>query len=174
MEIPGLGHVTMDADGEHQSGPTRIPVLGATVCRLVVLGYEDDEAKSDFQSAIRRFLALDASALSSSSLPIFRYYQDATAYADDDDEHVVITTPDEVWQHIRPGGEVKVQRDASGDREVYVSVECECAWEAEHGLQIVFRGGHTVTKAGPFDGHLTNVSAFGDSSLTDVVYHSIM
>ncbi|MGW1529765.1 DUF6985 domain-containing protein [Streptomyces sp. NPDC002159] len=75
-------------------------------------------------------------------------------------------------KYLRPGGEVTVQReDAHGDRQVYVSVECECAWEPEHGLQIVFRRGCSVTKVGPFDSHLTNVSAFDRADLADVVYH---
>ena len=52
----------------------------------------------------------------------------------------------------------------------YVSVECECDWEPEHGLQIVFRDGRTVTKVGPYNGHLTNNSAYGRQDLDDVVY----
>jgi hypothetical protein len=45
-------------------------------------------------------------------------------------------------------------RIAGRDQRVYVSVECECDWEPEHGLQIVFRDGATVTKVGPYDGHV--------------------
>jgi hypothetical protein len=72
-----------------------------------------------------------------------------------------------VWNHLTVGPEAIVQRD---DR-VYVSVECECDWEPEHGLQIVFRDGRTVTKVGPYNGHLTNNSAYGRGDLDDVVYH---
>lgn len=46
------------------------------------------------------------------------------------------------------------------------------AASAEHGLQIVFRGRHTVSKVGPFDGHLTNADAFGREGLDSVVYVS--
>jgi hypothetical protein len=56
---------------------------------------------------------------------------------------------------------------------VYVSVGCECDWEVEHGLQIVFRDGATVTKVGPFDGHLTNASAHARDDLEGVVYYSV-
>ncbi|WP_424556342.1 DUF6985 domain-containing protein [Streptacidiphilus pinicola] len=45
-------------------------------------------------------------------------------------------------------------------------LECECAWEPEHGLQIVFRRGCSVSKVGPFDSHLTNVSAFALPTVT--------
>ncbi|MFA1544590.1 DUF6985 domain-containing protein, partial [Actinomadura monticuli] len=52
------------------------------------------------------------------------------------------------------------------------SLECECDWEQEHGLQMVFRDVRTVTKIGPCDGHLTNSAAWGDDSLDGIVYHS--
>jgi len=49
------------------------------------------------------------------------------------------------------------------------TIECGCNWEREHGLQIVLREGLSVTKLGPYDGHLTNA----DSSLESVVYRSM-
>lgn len=55
---------------------------------------------------------------------------------------------------------------------VTASAECECSWEPEHGLQLVFRGGRTISKVGPFDGHLTNTSAFGREDLAGIVYVS--
>ncbi|MBB4928884.1 hypothetical protein [Kitasatospora kifunensis] len=36
---------------------------------------------------------------------------------------------------------------------------------------MVLLGGHSVTKVGPFDGHLTNESAFDRDDLAGVVYH---
>jgi hypothetical protein len=83
---------------------------------------------------------------------------------------VAIAGPKEVWQHIRPGGQLTVERDRFGDRQVCVSVERECAWEPEHGLQVVFRGGHEVTKVGPVDGHLTNAAAYARNDVDDLVY----
>jgi hypothetical protein len=68
---------------------------------------------------------------------------------------VRIAGPEEVFDHVR-FGEITVERDGpEGDGPVFVSVECECAWEPEHGLQIVFREGRSVTKVGPYDGDLT-------------------
>jgi hypothetical protein len=172
MEIPGLGLVTVDADfGDYVSPPLPVPVFGDALCRFVVAGYDDDDAKADFETAVSAFLGLDESALTSASEPVFQYYLDVKAEVGDDEDFVSIARPEDVWSHVRPGGEVSVQReDAHGDRQVYVSVECECAWEPEHGLQIVFRGGCSVSKVGPFDGHLTNVSAFDRADLADVVY----
>ncbi|MFG2693443.1 DUF6985 domain-containing protein [Kitasatospora sp. NPDC048407] len=172
MDIPGLGHVTFDADYDgYLSAPLPVPALGGAACSVAVMGYDDDEAPEDFHAAIDAFLTLDASVLESAALPIFQYYQDVKDLVGDDQGLVPISGPDEIWQHIRPGTEVTVERnDRAGDRQVYVSIECECAWEPEHGLQIVLRGGRSVTKVGPFDGHLTNADASGRDVLADVVY----
>lgn len=54
-----------------------------------------------------------------------------------------------------------------------VDIECKCAWEREHGLNIGFKEGRVVSKVGPYDGHLTNASAFRRDDLHDVVYVSL-
>ncbi|SDT81690.1 hypothetical protein SAMN05216371_6772 [Streptomyces sp. TLI_053] len=126
MEIPGLGPVTLDADfGDYVSTPLPVPVFGDAQCRFVVSGYDDDDAKVDFESAISAFLGLDESALRSASEPVFQYYLDVKAEVGGDEDFVAIAGPDDVWSHVRlGGGEVSVQReDAHGDRQVYVSVE---------------------------------------------------
>jgi hypothetical protein len=63
-----------------------------------------------------------------------------------------------------------VTRREHGDEGVYVSLNCECDWEEEHGLQIVFKNGLKINKVGPYDGHLTNSDAYGDESLEETVY----
>jgi hypothetical protein len=63
-----------------------------------------------------------------------------------------------------------VTRRAYGDRGIYISLECECEWEEEHGLQIVFKNGLRVNKVGPYDGHVTHSDAYADKSLEDVIY----
>lgn len=173
MDIPGLGLVTVDAEfGDYVSAPVAVPAFGDALCRFVVAGYDDDDAKVDFAAAIGAFLGLEESALKSAAVPVFQYYLDVKASVGDEEGFVSIAGPDEIWSYVRPGDEVSVQReDAHGDRRVYLSVECECAWEPEHGLQIVFRRGSSVSKVGPFDSHLTNASAFDRADLADVVYH---
>jgi hypothetical protein len=56
---------------------------------------------------------------------------------------------------------------------MYASLECNCDWEEEHGLLIVFKEGREVSKIGPYDGHLTHSDAYGDPALEDVVYRSL-
>ena len=175
VQIPDLGTVVKDADlGWYRSAPIPVPVLGGAPCLITVDGYDDDPAQEDFHAVIRNFLALDHSALVEAASSIYAYYRDAMddVLADGDDEwHVEISGPEDVLAHVQLGNEPIVVRDSNGDQRVYVSVECECAWEPEHGLQIVFRDGATVTKVGPYDGHLTNSAAHTDDELDGVVYH---
>lgn len=171
MEIPGLGAAAYDAkSGWYESPALAVPVLGGAKCSFVVDGYAGDPAPSDFHDAIAAFLALDAAVLATAALPIFEYYLDVRSEFRDQDGFPLITVPDEVWQHIRYG-QVTVGRGSGRDGDsVFVSVEAECAWEPEHGLQIVFRGGQAVTKVGPFDGHYSHASAFDSDDLVGVVY----
>ncbi|WP_245908495.1 DUF6985 domain-containing protein [Pseudosporangium ferrugineum] len=173
VQIPGLGMVVEDGDlGWYYSAPIPVAVLGGTACRFVLDGYDNDPVPEDFHAAIRTFRALDRSALGAATSSIFAYYRDVMdeARADGGDQwYVEVDSPHEVLDHVRLGNEPTVSRDPYGDRHVYISVECECDWEPEHGLQIVFRDGATVTKVGPYDDHLTNSAAYGDDQLDGVV-----
>ena len=157
-------------DDWYSSVPVPVAVLGGGQFRFVAAGYDDDAHPADFFRAVATFLALDASALHAATGAVFAYYRDvAEMCAAGGYPCVEITRPGDVWLHVRPGPEPTVER--AGDR-VYVSVECECAWEPEHGLQVVFADGAVVTKVGPYDGHLTNAAAFGRDDLAGEVYVS--
>jgi hypothetical protein len=177
MLFPGLGSLVKDPVlGWYESEPMPVPVLGDAECRIVVDGgYDGDHAPEDFHAAVRTFLTLDRSALDAAAPAIFAYYRDImddVVAAGDDDWYVEIEGPHDVLDHVELGNQPMVVRDAYDDRRVYVSVECECDWEPEHGLQIVFQDGRMVTKVGPYDGHLTNANAYDDDSLEAVVYRS--
>jgi hypothetical protein len=172
MEIPELGLMTTDLElGWHISAERPIRALGALPRRVIVSGYDDDPAKEEIHAAIRDFLALDGSVLQAAAPSIFEYYQDVVAgWGPGDPRYVKIPSPAEIWRHIHIGTDVMVVRNPSHDRRVYVSIECECDWEPEHGLQIVFREGQVVSKVGPYNGHVTNAAAYARYDLADVVY----
>jgi hypothetical protein len=131
---------------------------------------DEDQTAVD---AVTSFLTTDDRALRDASGDAFAYYLDTVRLVREqgcDLQLPEIAGPQSVWDHVSFGGEFHVDR--SDDGQVYVSIECECTWEPEHGLQLVFRGGRTVSKVGPFDGHLTNASAFGRHDLGGAVYIS--
>jgi hypothetical protein len=171
-ELPGIGRMTWDEEMDwYVLEEMPVPVLGGQVCRIIVDGYDGDEARDDLTGAIRNFLALDPSALRAAEAHVFQYYRDCAEYwDDDDDDYPDIPTPADVWQHVRFGTEPVVKRRAYGDRGIYISLECECDWEPEHGLEIVFHNGQRVNKVGPYDGHCTNADAYDDESHEDLIY----
>jgi hypothetical protein len=156
VEIPGLGPVVADVEGYGLiSAPVPVPVL-SEVARPIRLDewYEDDPGKDDWHTAVRAFLAQDRTALQAAAPAVFAYYRQLAEDFAGEEGFPRIAEPAGVWAHVDFGRSVPtVQRDGEHGP-VCVSVEAECAWEPEHGLQLVFRGGVEVTKAGPYDGHL--------------------
>jgi hypothetical protein len=173
MNIPGLGELTRNNYGEYQSDPITVRVLGGKKCRFTVEEYDDDPDKEAFHVAIANFLGLNESALKDAAPHVFQYYKDLEDdWKSYDDDFKPIKSPDGVWAHVRFGSELTVSRRGYGDKGIYISIECGCDWEEEHGMQIVFKNGLKVNKVGPFDGHLTNADAFADESLENVVYRA--
>ncbi len=172
MNVPGLGQMTEPDDlGWRRSEPLPVVVLRGQTCRIVLEGYDDDQEKGEFHEAIENFLAADATVLEAAASHIFRYYQDCNAdWEPGDEEYIAIQAPADVWDHITLGDEPTVTRRGYGDHGVYVTLECNCDWEPEHGLQIVFRRGLSVCKVGPNDGHVTNSDAYANPGLEHVIY----
>lgn len=131
---------------------------------------ELDPRDEGIARAIRSFIALRPSALAEVEEHVFRYYLDCKAHLEPGDAgYVEIATAKDVWKHVDFGFEATVGR-RKDDGKVYISLECNCDWEPEHGLQLVFKEGCRVNKVGPFDGHVTTSDAYADPSLEDVVY----
>jgi hypothetical protein len=172
MEIPGLGRLTDPDDlGWRWSDPRSVRALRGHECRLVLDGYDDDENTDEFHETIANFLSVDSSVLDEAAPAIFEYYQDCNAdWEQGDPEYVGILRPSDIWSHIRFDEAPLITRRLHGDKAVYVSLECRCDWEPEHGLQIVFRKGLSVNKVGPYNDQLSNADAYGDDRLEHVVY----
>ncbi|WP_444932074.1 DUF6985 domain-containing protein [Microbulbifer sp. SSSA002] len=172
IEIPFLGEVEEDQFNNWlMSKPIAVNVLGGEQFELILDEYKDDKAKEDFHEAIQNFLSIDDSTLKEAQDHIYRYYRDIfVQLIPGDDWYVEIATPDKIWKHIKFGSTATVSRRPHGDKSVYISLECSCDWEREHGLQIVFKQGLHVNKIGPFDGHLTNSDAYANDELENVVY----
>lgn len=172
IEIHPIGLLKLDKEFDwHVSDPVSLPILDGREVRFVVEGYVDDSAKEEFVESIHNLLAAKPNVLKAVSEDLYQYYLDANdnIYRDEEDQ-LEIESPDAVWRFVEFGGEVHIERRGYGDEGVYVSFECGCEWEEEHGLQIVLKNGTKVCKLGPYDGHLTNSDAYDDDSLENVVY----
>lgn len=172
IEVPLLGELEKDRfDDWLRSKPIPVKVLGGGQFEFILEGYEEDEIKEEFHQAIENFLSLDEKVLKESEKYIYQYYKDVfVQLVPEDDWYVEIDKPEDVWKHIQFGNTPVVTRRPYGDEDVYISLECSCDWEQEHGLQIVCKQGLYVNKVGPFDGHLTNSDAYANEKLENVVY----
>ena len=70
-----------------------------------------------------------------------------------------IKDENEIWNFIYPQT-IFVTRRHRHDENIYINVTCECEWEQEHGLQLVFRQGKILTRISAQDGHITEADAY--------------
>jgi len=64
-----------------------------------------------------------------------------------------VKTANDIWKFVTPT-EIIIHGDEND--EFYLCVSCECEWEEEHGLQLVFKNGQTLTRASGHDGHFAD------------------
>ena len=169
MDLPGLGPLTDDDELPTwaRSGPVDVPMLGRA-CTFRLVDYDDSE-REPFAAAVASLLAATPDVLTAATADVFRYYQDLAAQV----PALRLTEPAAVWAHVRPGGIVRIRRRRYGERGVYASIDFDCDWDREHGLELVLCDGQRITKLGPRDGHVSNADAYGEPRFEDVVYVSL-
>jgi hypothetical protein len=169
VTIPSLGTLVNVESDWLTSEPVDVPALG-THCRFIVDGFVPAETTSLSESA-QAFCALSTDELRREAGDhVWAYYSDFAAHYGDEPRFPAIAGVDQVWDFVKFGAEVWVRRQ---EGHWYVSVESECAWEPEHGLELVFRGGNELVKVGQVDGQVTNRWAYNDDSIPDnVIYLS--
>jgi hypothetical protein len=118
-------------------------------------------------------MAADESLLADATEHVHQYCIDMNTLWGDEAPILDISKPEDVWRYVDLGTQLCVSRDHGSGRDVFVSLECNCAGEIEHGLQLVFRNGNEISKVGPFDGHVSNESAYADERLRGVVYKRV-
>ena len=168
--IPCVGAVTAESRFPHTllSKPLAVGMLDNTECTFEFPWYFQEPAPEEIDTAVENFLSADKSVLMQSQDYIWNYYSDC--YRDcitRDDQPLLLQSRDQVWDHIQFGNRIKVRR--KGDA-IYLSMECECDWNIDDGLQIVFKRGEVISRISAYDGHMTNASSWNDPSLQGVVY----
>jgi hypothetical protein len=97
------------------------------------------------------FIRLNSIDRTENSDVVHRYYSASLEYGYT--KPLDIQTPKDVWKFVTPT-EIIIHWDEDGG--FYLCVSCECEWEEEHGLQLVFKDGQTLTRASGHDGHFTD------------------
>ncbi len=155
----------------------QVPFLGPGEHRFS-FGFRvpDEEGRRGAQQVVDRAMAAGPAVLTAAEPYLVQFCEETKAlYANDGPIDVHLARPSDVWSHVSIGEKLRVKRRNAGDAEDgwYLSIECNCDWEVEHGLQLVFRDGIALSKVSMYDGRLTNSDGHGGSSHAGVVYVSI-
>lgn len=169
MQIRSIGILTPDPDIEEwvQSEEVSIPYFQGKKLQFILENYEKDSKPQDFETAINNFLALNLENRNQASEAVYKHYKEIADSPQADNLDVTISTPEEVWDCIHPT-EIYVSRRSVGEKKVYLQIACECIWELEHGLQIIYQQGETLTRVSSQDGHLTNEDVVASDFLGDL------
>jgi hypothetical protein len=154
-----------------------VPFFGGKVLPVIFMGYrpgEDAAFIEDADRTLRNFLKLSQTNRQNVSEHVHRNctdFLDAVELDEADERLREITRPEEIWAFVHPQT-VYVKRRHRRDREIYLTVACECDWEEEHGLQLVFRQGRQLTRVSGQDGHLTHADAYNVPDSEDALLSS--
>jgi hypothetical protein len=116
---------------------------------------EADQAMTNFLN----FTSEDRNSISDLAYKNCMDFLDAVGYDEIDEPLRQIVECNDIWNFIQPT-EIYVTRRPYKEKDIYIQIACECDWEQEHGLQLVFRQGKKLTRISDQDGHLTEADAY--------------
>lgn len=148
-----------------KSNKIEIPFFDGKPLTITFMDFEpenDEKFIEEADNALNNFFnlkAVDRIAISDLAYKNCKDFIDAVSYDDVDERLHQIKSKTEIWNFIHPA-EILVTRRPYKDQDIYILIACECDWEIEHGLQLVFRQGKKITRISEQDGHLTEADAF--------------
>ena len=160
---------TLKQDGSFSdwwiSDPVEIPLLAGEKFQITFMGFEPKEDAgfiTEADNALKSFLSLtinDRNSLSELVNQNCTDFLEMVDFDEMDEELRQISEPNDIWKFVYPT-EIYVSRRSRRDQDIYISISCNCEWEQEHGLQLVFRQGKKLTRISSNDGHLTESDAY--------------
>lgn len=159
-----LGQLTWHAElAWWQSQPIAISLFdGATASIVLDAEGEDPFAPfaDDVLAAARVFLALRESDRAEIEPHVWQEYTDIRDVIGEDCPEIARA---DIWKNVDLNG-VHIERRIKDDL-VYVSIECNCEWEPEHGMQLVLQHGSRWVRVSDYSGHLTEGDSFACEAL---------
>lgn len=110
--------------------------------------------------ALTNFLKLTAVDRLKDSRHLYAYYLDYSELIGDYEMHigerrVIPTSPEDIWNYVTP---LRLWLKIEAGVE-YVMCDCNCWWDIEHGVQLVWKEGRRLTKVSSFDDSPTHHNA---------------
>ncbi|WP_424244236.1 hypothetical protein Dip510_001437 [Elusimicrobium posterum] len=139
---------------------------------ITFMDFEPEHDKTyieEADKALENFLKLDHNYRKSISELVYQNCKDfieAVGIEDFDESLTKIKDKNDIWNFVYPS-HLYIKRRPYKEQDIYVQIECECAWEEEHGLQLVFRQGKKITRVSEIDGHLTEADAWNKADEED-------
>lgn len=148
-----------------EAEPREIPFFYNKKIKITFMGLvsaDDIEFIEEADLALGKFLSKTESDRNGLSNLTYKHcidFLDAVDYGDEDGRLRKIEDKNEIWNYVYPKDIFVARRDRR-DEDIYINMTCECEWEKEHGLQLVFRQGKKLTRISEQDGHLTESDAY--------------
>jgi hypothetical protein len=152
MKSKIVGLLKEDEDGlGWVSKPFEIPYFDNLKLQILFIEAEEEAYLNAGDSALRHFMQLTAKNRIEHSALLYPYYEAVLSY--NYIQPFDLKTPEDIWKFVQPS---EIIVDCDENDVWYVCVTCECDWEEEHGLQLVFTNGEKLTRVGGHDGHYTD------------------
>lgn len=168
-----IGSLQQDStfDDWWRSVPTPIPFFDNQPLEILFMDLDPTVdinfiAKAD--TALSHFMQLtnqDRFAITELAFQNCMDFLDAVEYDEADEPLHQIKDKNDIWDFIYPS-EIYISLRHK-NQEMYVQIACNCEWEQEHGLLLVFKQGKKLTRISPQDGHLTEGDAYGKPDSED-------
>jgi hypothetical protein len=134
-----------------ESKPFPIPYFDDKELKIGFVEAKHQPYLDSADKVLENFIGLNAVDRINNSGMVHNYYSETMKYGYT--EQLDIKTTSDIWNFITPT-EIIIHVDENSD--FYLCVSCECKWEEEHGLQLVFKNGQTLTRASGHDGHFSD------------------
>lgn len=160
-DVDGFGALSQHPDVPERliSSPASVPFFHMKELQFIFdEGLPESEVSPDAVDAEKSFVALRESDRIAASLTVYRNHQKFVHAAGFG--KLAVSEPEEIWSFLTPL-EIFVRRRSRRDKRIYSQILCECGWDSEHGLQLVFREGFNLRRVSMQDDHLTYADAFG-------------
>ena len=147
-----------------ESDPISVPLFNGSTLKVQIFDRDaDDLFAPREEEALQRFLSLPSERATETIPHLWRYYQDVFAAVGPPDIPR-IAGPSKILDHAQPRW-ISLHQDEN--EVVYISIEGECDWEIEHGIQLVLQNGDRLVRVSDCSGHLTDGRAWGKRVLDE-------
>lgn len=150
-KIAGLLKPSEHDESYFESGPIEIPYFENKKLKIGFVEAEHIPYLTVADGILENFLQLQSIDRLKDSGIIKGYYDEILKYGYTNPLNFFSDA--DIWNYVKPI-EVVIHWDEQED--FYLCVSCECEWEEEHGLQLVFKNGLTLTRATGNDGAFTD------------------